>query len=193
MQIIARRLNRPNPEKSTARETRAAWSERERDNVIQLAEQRLKRVTRLRKNDWRDITEEHNKRFAGQMLKTGERLVIPLATLGKPAERAQKEFVTKDCVFTKRSLNGITSMVKRWPETKHLIRRSGVGGEENVKMELSVSDEEDIGDIDLEYLSGGDGSPGTEPGPKPEYDEDEDEGGMGGQGANVGLNFALTA
>lgn len=124
-QIIARVLNRKNPETSTARPAREPWSERECASAKLLIEARRRSTNRenLVPADWEAIAEEHNKKFVGQMLRVGERLVVNKRE-GHVLKRKAKEFITEDKQITARSAGALKTASKRWEDTANLEQAS---------------------------------------------------------------------
>jgi hypothetical protein len=183
-QVIARRLDRPNPDESHARTTRSAWTERERYNVVALVQSEYQKKSKLTSADWGKITTEHNKRFVGQMVRTGERYAIIAPEDRKVLKRKQKEFVSKDAEIKARTATAVQTMYKKWQTPSR--------EDDDVEMDegdIETSEGEAAGEvINPGFISEGDEEPVLKPDLKRKRDDDEDDedfGGIGGFGGRT--------
>lgn len=180
VQIIARTLKK-DPDESNKRATRQLWSEREKANIARLA-RRLSRegATRIGQKEIETIADNHNSHWAGTYTRTGEKIVY--APTDKPLKRKNKEYFTKDVLFSERTAQSIRGMMKKWPDTKHLMDRA-LPASQDEDGEEDGSGFEDGGEGGVEITlrkTSWDKKPGIDLRPKREDDDEEDMDGMSG-------------
>ena len=159
-QLISRRFkNQEAPDGKRRRKTRPAWSLMERQYLEALIERRIRENrSDLSRRDWLEITTNFNSRFLGTMLRVGH----PLATMSKEKKGGarKRNLVKVDRIIENRTVDGIRTQIKHWPETLSMITR--VLGE--VDAEAADSSATDIDDSKgyLEEDSDPDEEEGTE-------------------------------
>jgi hypothetical protein len=120
-QLVARKLNHPNPEESRATRYRPQWTKQEKNYLESSIKRRIRETKRKPSGeDWEAISQAQNKRFEGQSILPGQAFAIN-NDKGKGNTGKKNTVAKKKQEIPKRSSEAIQGVIRKWPNTIAII------------------------------------------------------------------------